>query len=153
MQIRQMDNKFLRYMKSGRKWIYLRVVFILIVGASSFVYYYFIIYPPDFSDVSVNFISSDSGGSLKPGDRITYAINYKNTGKKTAEDFEIVFKIPDNTFFISSENNVISQNTDGTLTIKIGNVEGTKQGTADLVVGVKKPLDNGTLIKFGGAKF
>ncbi|HJX01820.1 MAG TPA: GDSL-type esterase/lipase family protein, partial [Candidatus Humimicrobiaceae bacterium] len=148
-----MDNKFLRYMKNGRKWIYLLVVFILIVGASSFVYFYFRIYPPNFSDVSVNFISSDSSGSLKPGDRITYTVNYGNTGWKAAENFEIILKIPDNTFFISSENNVVSQNTDGTLTIKIGNVEGTKQGTADLVVGVKKPLDNGTLIKFDGAKF
>src|SRR4030042_3031815 len=99
MQIRQMDNKFLRYMKSGRKWIYLLVVFILIVGASSFVYYYFKIYPPNFSDVSVNFISSDSSGSLKPGDRITYTINYGNTGEKAVEDFKIILKIPDNTFF------------------------------------------------------
>ena len=148
-----MDNKFLRYMKNGRKWIYLLVVFILIVGASSFVYFYFRIYPPNFSDGKLNFISSDSSGSLKPGDRITYTVNYGNTGWKAAENFEIILKIPDNTFFISSENNVVSQNTDGTLTIKIGNVEGTKQGTADLVVGVKKPLDNGTLIKFGGAKF
>jgi uncharacterized repeat protein (TIGR01451 family) len=148
-----MDNKFLRYMKSGRKWIYLLVVFILIVGASSFVYYYFKIYPPNFSDVSVNFISSDSSGSLKPGDRITYAINYKNTGKKTAEDFKIAFKIPDDTFLISPENNAISQNTNGTLTIEIGNVEGNEKGTMDLVVGVKIPLDNGTLIKFNGAKF
>ena len=148
-----MDNKFLRYMKNGRKWIYLLVVFILIVGASSFVYFYFRIYPPNFSDGKLNFISSDSSGSLKPGDRITYTVNYGNTGWKAAENFEIILKIPDNTFFISSENNVVSQNTDGTLTIKIGNVEGTKQGTADLVVGVKKPLDNGTLIKFDGARF
>src|SRR3972149_163791 len=153
MQSKQIDNKFLRYIKNGRKWLYLLVVIILIVGASSFIYYYFKIYPPNFSDVSVNFISSDSSGSLKPGDRITYAINYKNTGKKTAEDFEIVFKIPDDTFLISSENNVISQNTDGTLTIEIGNVEGNEQGAIDLEVGVKRPLDNGTLIKFDRAKF
>src|SRR3989304_9778409 len=131
MQSKQIDNKFLRYIKNGRKWIYLLVVIILIVGASSFVYYYFKIYPPNFTDVSVNFISSDSSGSLEPGDRITYAFNYKNTGKKTAEDFDIVFKIPDDTFFISSGNNVISQNTDGTVTIEIGNVEGTEQGTID----------------------
>src|SRR3972149_11020609 len=128
MQSKQIDNKFLRYIKNGRKWLYLLVVIILIVGASSFIYYYFKIYPPNFSDVSVNFISSDSSGSLKPGDRITYTINYKNTGKKAAEDFAIELKIPENTVFISSNHNDISKNADGTFAFEVGSVKGSEKG-------------------------
>jgi uncharacterized repeat protein (TIGR01451 family) len=150
---KKMKRGFLKYISNTMKWVYIILALIVIIGAAGFVYFYFMIYPPNFSDVSVNFISTDSSGSLKPGDRITYAINYKNTGKKTAEDFEIVFRIPDDTYLISPKNNAISQNTDGELTIEIGKVKGNEQGTIDLVTGVKKPLDNGTLIKFDGAKF
>jgi len=148
-----MDNKFLRYMKNGRKWIYLLVIFILIVGASSFVYFYFIIYPPNFSDGKLNFISSDSNEYSKPGDRITYTINYGNSGWEAVEDFEIVLRVPDNTIFISSAHNDFTNNKDGTLTFKIGSVAGNEKGVIDFTVEVKKPLDNGTLVKLDEARF
>ncbi len=148
-----MSKRFLKYIKGNRKWVYLAVIFIVVVPASYFTYYYFKIYPPKFDDERFNFISASSGEYLRPGDRITYTINYKNTGKKAVEDFAIELKIPENTVFISSNHNDISKNADGTLAFKVGSVKGNEEGTIDFIVEIKKPLDNGTLIKLGGVKF
>jgi len=148
-----MYKRFLKYIKNNRKWFYLTVIFIVVVSVSFFTYYYLKIYPPNFNDEHFNFISSNTDEYSKPGDQITYIINYKNTGKKAAEDFAIELKIPENTVFISSNNNEISKNADGTLTFKVGSVKGNEKGAVDFIVEVKKPLDNGTLIKLGEVKF
>ncbi|MCG2791762.1 MAG: GDSL-type esterase/lipase family protein, partial [Actinomycetia bacterium] len=73
--------------------------------------------------------------------------------EKAVEDFAIELKIPENTVFISSNNNEILENTNGTLAFKIGNVEGNEKGALYFVVEVKKPLDSDTLIKLDGVKF
>jgi len=140
-------------MKYNKKWIYLTVIFIIVVSASYFTYYYLKIYPPNFDDGKFNFISSNSGEYLKPGDQITYTINYKNTGKRTADDFVIELKIPEHTVFVSSNYNEILKNTNGALAFNIGNVKGNEKGEIYFTVEVEKPLDNGTLIKLDGAKF
>ncbi|MDD5623050.1 MAG: hypothetical protein PHQ09_07860, partial [Actinomycetota bacterium] len=148
-----MNEKFLKHIKSNWKWLYIIVLIIVVIGISGFIYYYFKIYPPKFSDGRVNFISSNSSEYSKPGDQITYTINYKNTGKKAVENFAIELKIPENTVFVSSDHNDISKNTDGTFAFEIGSVKGNEEGVLDFIVEVKKPLDNGTLIKLEGAKF
>jgi len=140
-------------MKYNKKWIYLTVIFIIVVSASYFTYYYLKIYPPNFDDGKFNFISSNSGEYLKPGDQITYTINYKNTGKRTADDFVIELKIPEYTVFVSSNYNEILKNTNGALAFNIGNVKGNEKGEIYFTVEVEKPLDNGTLIRLDGAKF
>ena len=148
-----MYKRFLKYIKDNKRWIYLTVIFILVVLASFFTYYYLKIYPPKFDDEQFNFISGNTNEYSKPGDQITYIINYKNTGKKAVEDFTIELKIPENTVFISSNHNEILKNADGTLAFEVGNVKGNEKGTIDFIVEVKKPLDNGTLIKLERAKF
>ncbi len=148
-----MNKRFSEYIKRNRKWIYPVVIFIVVASVSYFLYYYFIIYPPKFSNEEFNFISSSSGEYLKPGDQITYTINYKNTGKKAVEDFTIELKIPENAVFISSSHNEISENAHGVVAFEVGDIKGDEEGAIDFIVEVKKPLDNGTLIKLDGAKF
>ena len=148
-----MYKRFLKYKKDNKRWIYLTVIFIVVVLVSFFTYYYLKIYPPNFNDERFNFISGNTNEYSKPGDQITYIINYKNTGKKVVEDFAIELKIPEHTVFVSSNYNEILENTNGTLAFNIGNVEGNEKGAIYLKVEVEKPLDNGTLIKLDGAKF
>jgi len=64
-----------------------------------------------------------------------------------------VLRVPDNTIFISSAHNDFTNNKDGTLTFKIGSVAGNEKGVIDFTVEVKKPLDNGTLVKLDEARF
>ncbi len=148
-----MHKRFLKYVRDNKRWVYLSVIFTVVVLASFFTYYYFKIYPPNFNDERFNFISGNTNEYSKPGDQITYIINYKNTGKKTADDFLIELKIPEHTVFVSSNYNEILENTNGTLDFKIGDVEGNEKDAIYVKVEVEKPLDNGTLIKLDGAKF
>jgi len=146
-------KKFLNYIKYNKRWIYLAVILLIVIGASFFTYYYLKIYPPNFSDERFNFISGNTNEYSKPGDQITYMINYKNTGKRTVDDFLIELKIPEHTVFVSSNNNEILENTNGTLAFEVGNVKGNETGAVNFIVEVEKPLDNGTLIKLDGTKF
>jgi len=146
-------KKFLNYIKYNKRWIYLAVILLIVIVASFFTYYYLKIYPPNFSDERFNFISGNTNEYSKPGDQITYMINYKNTGKRTVDDFLIELKIPEHTVFVSSNNNEILENTNGTLAFEVGNVKGNETGAVNFIVEVEKPLDNGTLIKLDGTKF
>ncbi|MBE3114715.1 MAG: hypothetical protein IMZ59_04265, partial [Actinobacteria bacterium] len=148
-----MYKRFLKYIKDNKRWVYLTVIFIVVVVVSFFTYYYLKIYPPNFNDERFNFISGNTNEYSKPGDQITYIINYKNTGEKAVEDFAIELKVPEHTVFVSSNNNEILKNTNGILDFKIDSVKGNEKGAVDFIVEVKKPLDNGTLIKLDGVKF
>ncbi|MDD5622913.1 MAG: GDSL-type esterase/lipase family protein [Actinomycetota bacterium] len=148
-----MKKGFLKYIRDTRKWLYIIVLIIVVIGISGFVYFYFRIYPPNFSDGRFNFISSDSNEYSKPGGRITYTINYGNSGWKAVEDFEIVLKVPDNTLFISSTHDDFINNKDGTLTFEVGSIAGNEKGAIDFTIEIKKPLDNGTLIKLDETRF
>jgi len=146
-------SKFLKYNKI---WIYLAAIIIIVAAAASYsTYYYFKVYltRPNFDDESFNFISSDSNEYVKPGEQITYIINYKNTGNRDVDNLEIKSKVPEHTIFISSNHDEILENIDGTLAFKVGYVEKDRKGTIAFTVEVNKPLDDGTLIVFDGAKF
>ena len=146
-------SKFLKY---NKRWIYLAVIIVIIAAAASYsTYYYFKVYltKPNFDDELFNFISSDSNGYVKPGEQITYIINYKNTGNRDVDNLEIKSKVPEHTIFISSNHDEILENIDGTLAFKVGYVEKNKKGTIAFTVEVNKPMDDGTLIVFDGAKF
>ncbi len=149
-----MSNKFLDYMKYNKKWIYPLVIF-TVIAVSFFIYYYFKIYltKPNFDDERFSFVYSDASEYLKPGDQIIYVINYKNTGNRDVEDLVIESKVPEYTFFVSSDHNDILTKDDKTLAFEIGNVKRSEKGTLNFVVKVEKPLDNGTLIKLNGVKF
>ena len=148
-----MKKGFLKNIRNIRKWLYVLIILIVLIGVSGFVYFYFWIYPPKFSDGKFNYISSDSNEYSQPGDRITYTINYGNTGVKVVEDFEIVLRTPDNTVFISSTRDDIINNKDGTLTFEVGSVAGHEKGSINFTVAVKRPLDNGTIIKLNEVRF
>jgi len=146
-------SKFLKY---NKRWIYLAVIIVIIAAAASYsTYYYFKVYltKPNFDDELFNFISSDSNEYVKPGEQITYIINYKNTGNRDVDNLEIESKVPEHAVFISSNHDEILENTSGALTFKVGDVEKDRKGTIAFTVEVNKPLDGGTLIVFDGAKF
>jgi len=148
-------GKFLKYNK--KRWIYLAVIIVIVVAAASYsaYYYYFKVYlaKPNFDDELFNFVSSDSGEYVRPGEQITYIISYKNTGNRDVDNLEIESKLPEHTVFISSNYDEILENIYGTLTFKIGYVEKNKKGTIAFTVEVDKPINDGTLIIFDGAKF
>ena len=150
-----MHKRFLKYIKYNKRWIYFTVIFIIVVSALYSTYYYFKIYltKPNFDDEQFNFISSDSVEYVKPGEQITYIINYKNTGNRAVDNLIIELKVPEYTAFVSSDYNEILKNTDKTLAFEIGNVEKNEKDTIYFIMKVEKPLDNGTLIKLGVAKF
>jgi len=146
-------SKFLKY---NKRWIYLAAIIIIVAAAASYsTYYYFKVYltKPNFDDELFNFVSSDSNEYVKPGEQITYIINYKNTGNRDVDSLEIKSKVPEHTIFISSNHDEILENIDGTLTFKVGYVEKNKKGTTAFTVEVNKPLDNNTLIILNEVKF
>ncbi len=146
-------SKFLKY---NKRWIYLAAIIIIVAAAASYsTYYYFKAYltKPNFDDELFNFVSSDSNEYVKPGEQITYIINYKNTGNRDVDNLEIKSKVPEHTIFISSNHDEILENIDGTLTFKVGYVEKNKKGTIAFTVEVNKPLDNDTLIILNEVKF
>jgi len=148
-------KSFSEILKYNKKWIYLTAIIIVAAAALYSTYYYFMVYlaKPNFDDESFNFVSSDSGEYIKPGEQITYTISYKNTGNRDVDNLEIKSKVPEHTVFIASNYDEILENTNGALTFKVGCVEKNKKGTVAFTVEVNKPMDDGTLIVFDGAKF
>ncbi|MBA7472420.1 hypothetical protein ES707_07746 [subsurface metagenome] len=146
-------SKFLKY---NKRWIYLAAIIIIVAAAASYsTYYYFKVYltRPNFDDELFNFVSSDSNEYVKPGEQITYIINYKNTGNRDVDSLEIKSKVPEHAIFISSNHDEILENIDGTLAFKVGDVEKDRKGTIAFTVEVNKPLDNDTLIILNEVKF
>ncbi|MDD3818617.1 MAG: GDSL-type esterase/lipase family protein [Actinomycetota bacterium] len=147
-----MSKKLLNFLKRNKKWIYISATIIVIVAALC-VYYFFYMSKPNFSDRRFNFVSSSAGEHLKPGDKITYIINYKNTGNRDVDELVIELEVPEHTVFISTDYNDVLKVDDKTLEYKIGKVKKNEQGMFTMVVEVCKPLDNGTLINLDKVKF
>src|SRR4030042_3742138 len=151
-----MSGKSLGSAKYKKRWIYIAlIIFAVVIAAIFSTYYYFKVYlvKPNFNDERFSFISSDAGEYIKPGSRITYKISYKNTGNRDVEELVIELEVPEHTSFVSSDRSDILTNTGETLAFRIGNVKRNENGTLYLIVEVKKPLDNGTLIELDKVKF
>lgn len=150
-----MSGRSINYLKKVRRWIYIAVSVIVLIAASLSAYYYFRIYllKPNFDNTQFNFIYSDKGGHLKPGDEITYIVNYGNTGNRDVEDLVIEAEVPEHTFFISSDRNDILISDDKTLGFKVGDVRKNDKGSLYFIVGIEKPLDNSTEIRLDQVKF
>src|SRR4030065_284516 len=144
-----MYGKFLDSVKHKKKWIYIVIISIAVIAVIFSTYYYFKVYlvKPNFNDERFSFISSDAGEYIKPGSRITYIINYKNTGNRDVEELVLELGVPEHTSFVSSDHSDILVNTGETLAFRIGNVKRNENGTLYLIVEVKKPLDDGTIIE------
>jgi len=147
-----MGEKLLNFLKHNKKWIYVAVAVIVISAAIS-AYYFFYLTKPNFSDRRSNSVSSSAGEHLKPGDKITYIINYKNTGNRDVDELVIELKVPEHTFFVSTDCNDVSKVNDKTFELNAGNVKKREYGTFTFIVEVCKPLDNGTLINLDEVKF
>ena len=87
--------------KKVSAWIWIVIAAVIIaIAAGAGAYYYFLYYMKiNFEDNEFNFIVSDANGVLKPGDFITYTINFKNTGNTTASNLVVLASIPENTTF------------------------------------------------------
>lgn len=132
---------------NNRKWFYFIILFIFIAGIIAFfIYFYFNIYlQPNFSNKSLNFVSSNGKDTVKPGDRITYTINFENSGFRTVDELEIIAKIPDHTEFISaSGEGKFSQGENKLVFIVEEGLKSGDKGSVDFTVKVERPLDNET---------
>jgi len=141
---------FKKYFNKSNKWIYIiSTALIFVISAAAFsIYYYFNIYlQPNFSDESLNFVSAGSSSPVKPGDEITYTINFENNGVRTVSELEIIAKIPENTELISAseEGNVDEKEVKLKFVISDDIRKGSK-GSVKFIVKVHKPLDNGTSV-------
>ncbi len=147
-----MFGRFLDFLKEDRKWIYLVVIFVL---AAFGIFYYFKIYlaKPSFIDEQFNFVNSNKGENIKPGEEITYTVNYQNMGNRNVEDLVIELKVPENTSFVSSDHDSIPVNDEDILDFDIGSVIRRERGSISFIVKADKPLDKGTLIKLDEVKF
>jgi len=145
----------MNHIKKVRMWIYIAVSVIVLIAASLYVYYYFWIYllKPNFDDTQFSFVYSDKGGHLKPGEEITYIVNYGNTGNRDVEDLVIEAEVPEHTFFISSDRSDILISDEKTLDFTVGDVRKNDKGSLYFIVGIEKPLDNSTEIRLDQVKF
>ncbi len=149
-------KKILDYIKSNKKWIFI-VAGSLGIAAAAFLIYYFKFYltEPNFDDENFNYVYSDTGDNIKPGDRITYAVNYKNTGNRNVSKLVIEVGLPEHTSFVSSDrSDVLNIAGDGKkLGFNIGEVKKNERGTLCFVVEVISPLDDGTVIMLDKVNF
>ncbi len=137
------------------KWIYILIATVVIIAAIAVsLYYYFFIYlKSNFSDLSQNYISSATDDTIKPGDKITYIINFNNTGNRTVDTLEIKVKLPAGTSFHSSESNTLFGDENNILIFKIENLKKDEGGIAGFTVITDNPLDNGTPIILENVEF
>lgn len=150
-----MKEKLFNITKNKKRWIYISAVSIVVVAVLFSVFYYFKVYlvKPNFDDSQFNFVSSDAGEHIKPGEKITYTVNYKNMGNRSIEELVIEASVPEHTSFASSDISNIAGGPGRELAFKIGEVEKNGKGTLYFTVETDNPLDNGTLIKLDGVKF
>ena len=145
-KIQKRVSKFL--IENAKKLFYVLIILVSIAGIVLFsIYFYFNIYlKPNFDDESFNFITADNCEFIRPEKKITYIVNYKNTGNRAVDDLEIESKIPKNTIFISSNREVIFEEDERKLIFNIDNIKKSEEGIVNFVVEVGKPLDDNTSI-------
>ncbi len=137
------------------KWIYILFISVVIIIATIFsLYYYFFIYlKPNFADFSQNNVSSPTDDSIRPGDKITYTINFHNTGNRAVDSLEIKVSLPAGTSFHSSESEAFIGEEKNLLFFNIENLKKDEAGKADFIVMADNPLDNGTAIILENIEF
>jgi uncharacterized repeat protein (TIGR01451 family) len=149
-------EKILDYLKRNKKWVFI-MAGSLVIAAGAFLIYYFKFYltEPNFDDENFNYVYSDTGDNIKPGDRITYAVNYKNTGNRNVSKLVIEVNLPEHTSFVSSDrSDVLNIAGDGKkLGFNIGEVKKNERDTLCFVVEVNSPLDDGTVIMLDKVNF
>lgn len=100
------------------------------------------------SDFGLTVDKTDSPDPVQAGDQLTYTINWSVTGNAPVNTLVITDAVPTNTSFVSATNG--GTNTAGTVTWNLGAHNPGDNGSVTLVVGVTKPLPNGTVISNTG---
>jgi len=141
------SSKIGKIIKSNKVWIIIIfIIIVLAVGLGIYLYFFYYL-KPNFGDDNFNYISQDKQGKIKPGETITYTINFKNTGNVMVNDLVILAPMPENTTFLYSGNNAEFDLNKNMLEFMIGNLNKNEGEQVSYAVEVKKPLDNGTLVK------
>ena len=141
--------------KKGIIWIFIPFLSIVVIAAIVIsLYYYFFTYTvPGFSDLTQNYISSNTDDNIVPGDEISYTINFKNTGNRDADNFEIKAKLPTDTSFGSSDIEVLAGDDGEILIFNIGQLAKDEAGTANFSIITDMPLEAGTRIIWDNIEF
>ncbi|MBM3702539.1 MAG: DUF11 domain-containing protein, partial [Actinobacteria bacterium] len=146
-------NKLLEGIKKP-KWIIMIIsIAVIIIFSLAACYYFFIYLKPNFNDFSQNYISTNTANPIKPGEEISYSINFKNTGNKAVDKLEIKVSLPSNTTIAFSDGKTITGDDGNMLIFNFDRIEKNQSGKADFTVKVDNPLDNGTSIILDDAIF
>jgi uncharacterized repeat protein (TIGR01451 family) len=138
------ENKTKRI--SAWVWIVITAVVIAIAAVAGAYYYFFYYMKINFEDNEFNFITSDTDGTVKPDDFITYTINFKNTGNTIVNDIVVLASIPENTTFSNSSETGELESA-GIIEFNIDELAKDEEGNVSYTVEVNKPLGEGVLIK------
>jgi uncharacterized repeat protein (TIGR01451 family) len=140
--------------KNNKKWIWITISSVLVIALTIIICYYFFIHlKPNFSDTAYNLVYSDTAGQATPGSKITYYIDFKNTGNRTVERLEIEVAVPENTSFTSSEIETMTKKDSNTIAFNFDDIETGEAGKADFTVTIDKPLDDGIKIVLDKVRF
>ena len=144
-----MSNKLKKVLNTKIKiWITLvSAVIVLAAAVSSFYYFYYL--RPNFRDSNFNYISCDTDKTVEPEDKITYTINYKNTGNCEVKDLIVIASISENTSFQYCDSTGKYNSNDNIIKFEIGDLCEGGEGRTNYTVKINTPLDNGTAVKNG----
>jgi len=144
-----MSNRHKKALNTKIKiWITaISAVIILAAAVSSFYYFYYL--RPNFRDSNFNYISCDTGKTVEPEDKITYTINYKNTGNCEVKDFSVIASIPGNTSYQYCDSTGKYNSNDKIIKFEIGDLCKGGEGKVSYTIKINTPLDNGTSVKNG----
>jgi len=143
-------------MKKRKKlWLIISMVLVvLLISALTGLYFYFYYYSkPNFEKGGFQKISGSPTGSVKPGDEITYTIDFENTGNTMVSDLTIRTIIPEHTEYVSSGPDADYDSTTGYITFNAGSIDKDTAGNVSFTVRVDNPLDNGIILKTGEVIF
>jgi uncharacterized repeat protein (TIGR01451 family) len=151
----------LRDFKLKMKWSKNNIIIIVVVISALLLsaigagfYYYFRIYnAPNFEDELFNKVTTSSEEKINPGDKLSYEVDYKNSGYRDVDELKIIIPIPENTSLESSTEGGVYDDRDETLEYRIENLDAGSSGSVSFILKVKNPLDNDTRISIGEVRF
>lgn len=140
-------TKVLKNFTQKKRLIWILLPFIAIVVIAALTYYYlFTFVKPGFSDISQNYISSNTIDDIKSGEEISYTINFKNTGNRDVNNLEIKVKLPLYTSFGLPDSETLAMHDRDMLIFNIGQLMENEAGKVNFNIITDMLLDAGTQI-------
>jgi len=128
-------------------------VIILICIIFALVYYFYFYLKPNFANLSSNYVSSSTPGTISPGEDITYDIFYINNGYRSVDSLKIIIKVPEYTNFTGSTSEYSIEEDNSEIVFEVENILVNDSGTFNFTITTDHPLDNGTAITIGDIEF